>query len=138
MRTHYENLHITEDAPDEVIRASYRALSLKHHPDTAGDKPQSQWKMQRINDSYAVLSDAQKKAAYDSDLRRQRNPRTTAQAKPPQPVRQPVTRQPIPHRRVPIRPAGWLPNCVGWLSDARLVLPLMVIIWFIVWWKIQK
>ena len=75
MRTHYENLHVTEDAPDEVIRASYRALSLKHHPDTAGDKPQSQWKMQRINDSYAVLSESQKKAAYDGELRRQRNPR---------------------------------------------------------------
>jgi hypothetical protein len=41
MRTHYEDLHVTEDAPDEVIRAAYRSLSLKHHPDTSGDRPQS-------------------------------------------------------------------------------------------------
>ncbi|MCX6854330.1 MAG: J domain-containing protein [Verrucomicrobia bacterium] len=138
MRTHYENLHVTEDAPDEVIRASYRALSLKHHPDTAGDKPQSQWKMQRINDSYAVLSDTQKKAAYDGELRRQRNPRQ-AQSAPPLPVRQPAKRQPIVARRgLPQRPPGWMPAGVGWLSDARLVVPLMIIIWLIVWWKIQK
>jgi curved DNA-binding protein CbpA len=74
MRTHYEDLHVTEDAPDEVIRAAYRSLSLKHHPDTSGDRPQSKWKMQRINDAYAVLADPGKRADYDAQLRRQRNP----------------------------------------------------------------
>ncbi len=136
MRTHYENLHVTEDAPDEVIRASYRALSLKHHPDTAGDKPQSRWKMQRINDSYAVLSDSQKKAAYDGELRRQRNPRP-AQSKPPTSVQPTPRRGQRSPRRIPLHAPGWLPAGVGWLSDARLVIPLMAIIWLIVWWSIK-
>lgn len=136
MRTHYENLHVTEDAPDEVIRASYRALSLKHHPDTAGDKPQSKWKMQRINDSYAVLSDSQRKAVYDGELRRQRNPR-------PQQSKLPAAAQDTPNRhrmkaqRIPLRASGGLPASVVWLSDARLVIPLMAIIWLIVWWSIK-
>jgi DnaJ-class molecular chaperone len=135
MRTHYENLHVTEDAPDEVIRASYRALSLKHHPDTAGDKPQSKWKMQRINDSYAVLSDSLKKAAYDGELRRHRNPRPT-QSKPATTARHAPNRQQMSARRIPLHAPGWLPAGVGWLSDARLVIPLMAIIWLIVWWSI--
>jgi curved DNA-binding protein CbpA len=136
MRTHYENLHVTEDAPDEVIRASYRALSLKHHPDTAGDKPQSKWKMQRINDSYAVLSDSQRKAAYDGELRRQRNPRPQP-SKLPAAARDTPSRHQIKAQRIPLRAPRGLPASVVWLSDARLVIPLMAIIWLIVWWSIK-
>ena len=136
MRTHYENLHVTEDAPDEVIRASYRALSLRHHPDTAGDKPQSRWKMQRINDSYAVLSDSQKKAAYDVELRRQRNPRPQP-SKLPAAARDTSNRHQMKARRSPLRAPAELPASVVWLCDARLVIPLMAIIWLIVWWSIK-
>jgi len=33
LRTHYDNLKVSRDAPDNVIRAAYKTLSQKYHPD---------------------------------------------------------------------------------------------------------
>lgn len=33
MRTHYDNLKVSRNAPPEVIKAAYKALTLKFHPD---------------------------------------------------------------------------------------------------------
>jgi len=39
VRTHYDNLKVARDAPHEVIRAAYKTLSQKYHPDRSqGDK----------------------------------------------------------------------------------------------------
>lgn len=135
MSTHYESLHVTEDAPDEVIRASYRALSLKHHPDTAGDRPQSRWKMQRINDAYDVLSDSAKRAAYDRDLRHARNPAPAAVARSvPAAARSPVIRSPREHHLQRALPHIGTRGLIGWLCDARVVLPVLAIIWLVIYW----
>lgn len=128
---------MTEDAPDEVIRAAYRSLSLKHHPDTSGDRPQSKWKMQRINDAYAVLADIGKRADYDAQLRRQRNP-----GPGPVPVTARTTRvarrlQPRHQRSIQHTPS-WLRVALGWLSDVRLALPLVAILWLVVLWMVKR
>ncbi|QYD24734.1 J domain-containing protein (plasmid) [Klebsiella quasipneumoniae] len=37
MRTHYDNLKVSQDAPVEVIQAAYRTLAKKYHPDLGND-----------------------------------------------------------------------------------------------------
>lgn len=128
---------MTEDAPDEVIRAAYRSLSLKHHPDTSGDRPQSKWKMQRINDAYAVLADTSKRADYDAMLRRQRNPGPVPAPVPARTVRASRRLRPRAQRNIQHTPS-WLRVGLGWLSDARLALPLVAILWLVVLWMVRR
>jgi curved DNA-binding protein CbpA len=139
MSTHYESLHVTEDAPDEVIRASYRALSLKHHPDTAGDRPQSRWKMQRINDAYDVLSDSTKRAAYDLDLRHARQPApATVASAIPSPASMPLVRSRRERHLQRMLPHIGTRGLLGWLCDARVVLPVIALIWLVIYWVLAS
>ncbi|OYV74880.1 MAG: hypothetical protein B7Z66_14930 [Chromatiales bacterium 21-64-14] len=62
---HYTVLGVRADAPPEVIRAAYRALAQKHHPDRAQDPGTARVSMTRLNEAYAVLSDPGKRRAYD-------------------------------------------------------------------------
>lgn len=68
MQTLYDRLAVSRDAPPEVIRAAYRALSQRHHPDRNPGDAAAPQVMQAINDAYAVLSDAQRRRAYDASL----------------------------------------------------------------------
>lgn len=68
MHTLYDRLTVSRDAPLEVIRAAYRVLSQRHHPDRNPGDPSAAEAMQAINDAYAVLSDAQRRRAYDTWL----------------------------------------------------------------------
>ncbi|SDI29279.1 J domain-containing protein [Paraburkholderia phenazinium] len=67
MHTHYDNLKVTRGAPAEVIRAAYKALSQRYHPDK-NDSPDAQRIMRIINEAYTVLGDADRRAAYDREL----------------------------------------------------------------------
>ena len=60
---YYGVLHVQADAPLEIIRSSYRTLMqrLKHHPDLGGDHATAAL----INEAYAVLANAEKRAEYD-------------------------------------------------------------------------
>ena len=66
-RNYYRILHVERDAPAEIIRSSYRTLMqrLRMHPDLGGDAAQAAL----INEAYAVLTDAGRRAAYDASLR---------------------------------------------------------------------
>lgn len=66
-RNLYRILHVQPEAPAEIIKASYRALmsSLRVHPDLGGDTD----KAAQINAAYAVLSDPERRRAYDLSLR---------------------------------------------------------------------
>ena len=68
----YELLQVTPSAEPEVIRAAYRALAQKHHPDTGG----SQERMAALNHAWAVLGDTQARSNYDrARVRRSAAPR---------------------------------------------------------------
>lgn len=54
--THHAKLYVTTDAPAEVIRAAYKALALKYHPDRGGDGA----KMLEVNAAFAALQKAGK------------------------------------------------------------------------------
>lgn len=62
--THYDSLQVQPGAPIEVIKASYRALSQKYHPDRNPD-PGALGRMQVINQAWDVLSDPEKRATHD-------------------------------------------------------------------------
>jgi curved DNA-binding protein CbpA len=73
-KTYYEILGVLPDAEDIVIRAAYRSLSQKYHPDKwTDDKKFSTERMSNINRSYEILSDATKRAKYDDELGASKN-----------------------------------------------------------------
>ena len=69
LRTHYDNLKIARDAPLEVVRAAYRALCLKYHPDRHAADPEATEMMALLNSAYEVLSDPEKRGEYDDWIR---------------------------------------------------------------------
>ncbi len=77
-RNLYRILYVQPEAPTAVIKASYRALmsTLRVHPDLGGDHEQAA----RINHAYEVLSDPQRRKAYDLSLRRPRAETRSASA----------------------------------------------------------
>jgi curved DNA-binding protein CbpA len=84
IRTHYDNLKVARNAPPEVIRAAYKTLSQKHHPDRNGNSAESQRVMKIINESYAVLSDPEARRRHDSWILEQESP-GTYEGKPQRP-----------------------------------------------------
>src|SRR4051794_5124299 len=72
VRTHYQNLKVSRDAPQEVVRAAYRALAQRYHPDRNLENiEESARVMKIINAAYEVLSDPIRRRAYDETLKRQ-------------------------------------------------------------------
>ena len=67
---HYDCLKVTSDAPTEVIRAAYRALAGKRHPDrqggTMGRDDEMHDQMVAINAAYEVLINPELRAEYDA------------------------------------------------------------------------
>ena len=57
MRTHYDLMNVSEGALDEVIRAAYRVLARRYHPDRNGNSSSSVERMQALNEAYDVLTD---------------------------------------------------------------------------------
>ncbi|PSL12672.1 molecular chaperone DnaJ [Marinobacterium halophilum] len=62
---YYELLDVSRDASDRDIKKAYRRLAMKYHPDRNPDDKAAEDKFKEISEAYEVLSDAQKKAAYD-------------------------------------------------------------------------
>lgn len=67
--THYDVLEVPPDALLVDIKKAYRRLALKWHPDRNHGTQESIAKFQEIGEAYSVLSDCNKRAAYDYDLR---------------------------------------------------------------------
>ncbi|MCS7026748.1 MAG: molecular chaperone DnaJ [Bryobacteraceae bacterium] len=64
-RDYYEVLGVDRNADEQAIKGAYRKLALKYHPDrNPGDK-EAEERFKEAAEAYSVLSDAQKRAAYD-------------------------------------------------------------------------
>lgn len=63
-RDYYEVLGVTKSASEEEIKKAYRTKARKHHPDVDKSAGAAE-RFKEINEAYQVLSDPQKKAAYD-------------------------------------------------------------------------
>ncbi len=64
-RDYYEVLGVSKDASERDIKKAYKRLAMKYHPDrTQGDKELEE-KFKEVQEAYEVLTDPQKRAAYD-------------------------------------------------------------------------
>ena len=63
-KDYYQALGVARDAPVEEIKKAYRKLARKYHPDVSKE-PDADARMKEVNEAYAVLSDPEKRAAYD-------------------------------------------------------------------------
>lgn len=64
-RDYYEVLGVERTATDVEIKKAYRSLAIQHHPDKNPDDPHAEEKFKEAAEAYSVLSDEQKRAAYD-------------------------------------------------------------------------
>jgi curved DNA-binding protein CbpA len=66
-KDYYRILGVLDDAEDIVIRAAYKALAQRYHPDKwTGNKDEANKRMSEINEAYGVLSDSVKRKQYDA------------------------------------------------------------------------
>ena len=78
-KDYYSILGVMPDAQDIVIKAAYRALAQRYHPDRAGGgSAQDNAYMAELNEAYAILSDADSRRRYDQ-LRNQSAPHRSSQ-----------------------------------------------------------
>ncbi len=81
IRTYYDNLNVSRNAPLSVIKAAYKALCQKYHPDKyIGGHEEALRIMKSINSAYAVLSDSGKRAEHDQWIDQQERKRATDDA----------------------------------------------------------
>lgn len=64
-RDYYEILGVDRSADDKEVKKAYRRLAMKHHPDRNPDDKESEEKFKEATEAYEILSDEQKRAAYD-------------------------------------------------------------------------
>ena len=64
-RDYYEVLGVNRDAGDSEIKSAYRKLAMAHHPDRNPGDHTAEEKFKEASEAYTVLSDPQKRAAYD-------------------------------------------------------------------------
>ena len=65
MRDYYEILGVERSADEAALKSSFRKLAMEHHPDRNGGCEEAAGRFKEINEAYSVLSDPQKRAAYD-------------------------------------------------------------------------
>jgi DnaJ-class molecular chaperone len=106
IHTHYDNLKVAQDAPPEVIRAAYKILCKKFHPDHHQNDSKTTKTFQLISVAYHVLSDPIARREHDAWIAKeeQRLAKETAQLKPTQQKQtQQKQTQPIPTRSHQVR-----------------------------------
>ena len=64
-KDYYEILGVARSATEKEIKAAYRKLARKHHPDVNKDNPAAEDRFKEVAEAFAVLSDPDKRAQYD-------------------------------------------------------------------------
>ena len=65
MRDYYEILGVDRGCDDGALKGAFRKLAMEHHPDRNGGCEEASGRFKEVNEAYSVLSDPQKRAAYD-------------------------------------------------------------------------
>jgi curved DNA-binding protein CbpA len=79
MQNYYDVLGVSPTADDFVIKAAYKALAQRYHPDKFANNPRdaadAENKMRQLNEAYQVLSDTAKRSDYDALRQNQQHSR---------------------------------------------------------------
>ena len=62
---YYELLGVSRDCSDQELKSAYRRLAMKLHPDRNPGNPEAEESFKQASEAYQVLSDADRRAAYD-------------------------------------------------------------------------
>ena len=81
-KDHYKTLGIKRKASAEEIKIAYRRLARKYHPDVSTESD-AEARFKEINEAYEVLSDSNKKQAYDRESSQQSSTKSTGFTPPP-------------------------------------------------------
>jgi molecular chaperone DnaJ len=65
MRDYYEILGVERSCDADGLKAAFRKQAMEHHPDRNGGCEEASGRFKEINEAYSILSDPQKRAAYD-------------------------------------------------------------------------
>ena len=69
MKDYYRILGVLDDAEDIIIKAAYRALAQRYHPDKwGGNQNDATKRMAEINEAYSELSDTARRKKYDKEF----------------------------------------------------------------------
>jgi molecular chaperone DnaJ len=64
-RDYYETLGVAKNADAKSLKSAFRKKAMECHPDRHPDDPEAEARFKELNEAYGVLSDGQKRAAYD-------------------------------------------------------------------------
>ena len=64
-RDYYETLGVDKTADEKTMKSAFRKKAMECHPDRHPDDPEAEARFKELNEAYGILSDAQKRAAYD-------------------------------------------------------------------------
>jgi len=64
-KDYYEVLGVARNASDADLKTAYRRLAMKFHPDRNQENPNAEAAFKEVKEAYDILSDSQKRAAYD-------------------------------------------------------------------------
>ena len=110
--SYYELLQVQPTADVEVIRAAYRSLARRYHPDQ-NPSPSAEATTKRLNEAWEILSDPAKRAEYDGQFAAGSSSRPVP---PPRPPNRPTQETPPPNRPPPPPPRASQPP--GHLKDS--------------------
>ncbi len=64
-RDYYEILGVAKTADEKTMKSAFRKKAMECHPDRNPNDPEAEARFKELNEAYGILSDAQKRAAYD-------------------------------------------------------------------------
>lgn len=121
IHTHYDNLKVTRNAPPEVIRAAYKTLCQKFHPDRNPDNESAKKTFLLIRTAYETLSDPEKRRLHDAWIAAA-EATEKSESVMPKPTTRPErrTRSNSPRRSSGRKNRVW--QIVFWLTISSLIL----------------
>lgn len=111
---YYAVLGVSSTSDDVVIRAAFKALMLKYHPDTNRGADATQ-RAAAINEAFSVLGDPQRRAAYDASRARGSTPPPPPPPNPPPSPPAPAPMSEQPPSTSAMQP-GWLKRLGGFVA----------------------
>ena len=73
MENYYKTLGVSEDADAKEIKAKYRKLAMKYHPDRNPDDKNAEEMFKTVSEAYEILGDENKRKEYDEKRKNKRN-----------------------------------------------------------------